>query len=305
MDATTEKRLIDQLEIEDIKTLKHRYMRFMMLGEIESMRDLLTEDVKAEYSDGKYSYDGVEAVLDFLRGTHAPESGLRSIWSMGHPGDRNYGAGERDGDLVLHAQDHPQALGNEHRDGLLLPRRVREAGGQLAHPVHGLQACARTELELKGPPVDSDRRRLSAPMTRRMRLLLTLGLLATVAVTPSCQSVVGFVAKRMAEFEFEAPPDDMAVLRDIVFAETEHGQLDLDLYTPKARPAEKLPLVVWVYGGGWYVGNKHQIQLSRALQPDASGLCGRRHLVPTLAGRSVSGADPRCESLGPVPTRPR
>ena len=85
MDEVSEKRLLDQLEIEDIKTLKYRYMRFMMLGEIEAMRDLLTADVKAEYSDGKYSYDGADAVLEFLRGTHAPDSGLRSIWQLGHP----------------------------------------------------------------------------------------------------------------------------------------------------------------------------------------------------------------------------
>ena len=85
MDAATEKRLLDQLEVEEIKTLKYRYMRFMMLGEVEAMRELLTPDVKAEYSDGKYSYDGVESVLEFLRGTHAEGSGLRSIWQLGHP----------------------------------------------------------------------------------------------------------------------------------------------------------------------------------------------------------------------------
>ena len=85
MDAATEKRLRDQLEIEDIKTLKYRYMRFMMLGEIDAMRDLLTPDVKAEYSDGKYSYDGADAVLAFLHSTHGPETGLCSLWQLGHP----------------------------------------------------------------------------------------------------------------------------------------------------------------------------------------------------------------------------
>lgn len=85
MDAELEQRLRRQLEIEEIKLLKYRYMRFMMLGEIDAMRDLLTPDVRAEYSDGKYSYDGCEAVLDFLRSTHAPESGLRSIWQLGMP----------------------------------------------------------------------------------------------------------------------------------------------------------------------------------------------------------------------------
>lgn len=85
MDAASEKRLLELIEIEAIKSLKYRYMRFMMLGEIDAMRDLLTPDVRAEYSDGKYSYDGVEAVLGFLHGTHAEGSGLRSIWQLGHP----------------------------------------------------------------------------------------------------------------------------------------------------------------------------------------------------------------------------
>ncbi len=59
-------------------------------------------------------------------------------------------------------------------------------------------------------------------------------------------------------------PAGVDVARDIGFAETEHGPLALDLYTPSVRPAEPLPLVVWVYGGGWFVGNRNQIQLSRA-----------------------------------------
>jgi len=71
--------------VEAIKLLKYRYMRFMMTGEIEAMRDLLTEDVKAEYSDGKYSFDGRDAILEFLRGTHGESTGLRSFWMLGHP----------------------------------------------------------------------------------------------------------------------------------------------------------------------------------------------------------------------------
>jgi acetyl esterase/lipase len=79
-----------------------------------------------------------------------------------------------------------------------------------------------------------------------------------------CQSVAVTLARHMSEFDFEAPPADMEVVRDIVFAETPQGPLDMNLYTPKVRPTEKLPLIVWVYGGGWFVGNKHQIQIARA-----------------------------------------
>ena len=85
MDAASEKRVLEQLEIEDIKRLKYRYMRCMMLGETEAMRDLLTPDVKAEYSDGKYSYEGADAVLAFLADSHDEGSGLISMWQLGHP----------------------------------------------------------------------------------------------------------------------------------------------------------------------------------------------------------------------------
>ena len=85
MDSTDEARLLKLLEIEEIKQIKYRYMRYMMLGEIEAMGELFTEDVKAEYSDGKYSFEGKDSLLKFLRGTHAPDSGMRSIWMMGHP----------------------------------------------------------------------------------------------------------------------------------------------------------------------------------------------------------------------------
>lgn len=101
---------------------------------------------------------------------------------------------------------------------------------------------------------------------RSVRTQAWLGAAVALAVSTSfsCQSMAVLLARHMSEPAFEAPPSDMEVAQNITFAQTEHGPLDLNLYTPKTRSTEKLPLVVWVYGGGWFVGNKHQIQLSRA-----------------------------------------
>jgi acetyl esterase/lipase len=69
------------------------------------------------------------------------------------------------------------------------------------------------------------------------------------------------IAHRMAEPAAVVPPPDIEVERDIVFAQTADGPLALDIYTPWDRPAGGLPVVVFVFGGGWFAGNKNQLQL--------------------------------------------
>ena len=56
----------DLVEIELIKQLKYKYLRLLDQHEFDEMRTVLTPDVEARYSDGKYSFDGVEAVIEFL-----------------------------------------------------------------------------------------------------------------------------------------------------------------------------------------------------------------------------------------------
>ena len=48
----------------------------------------------------------------------------------------------------------------------------------------------------------------------------------------------------------EALVAQVAVTRDIVFAETAEKTLLLDVYQPKTRGEEPLPAVVWIHGGG-------------------------------------------------------
>lgn len=50
-------------------------------------------------------------------------------------------------------------------------------------------------------------------------------------------------------------------VRDLVFADSAHGALALDLFLP-ARPNDMpVPLIIWVHGGGWFTGD-------RTLSPD-------------------------------------
>jgi len=52
-------------------------------------------------------------------------------------------------------------------------------------------------------------------------------------------------------------PADVRVERDIAYAEPKNKRQTLDVYTPAA--GKNLPVVVWVHGGGWQVGDKTEI----------------------------------------------
>ena len=54
-----------------------------------------------------------------------------------------------------------------------------------------------------------------------------------------------------------AVPDTVRVERDVPYADTDNPRQRLDLYLPKqASPDKKLPLVVYIHGGGWHSGDK-------------------------------------------------
>lgn len=99
-------------------------------------------------------------------------------------------------------------------------------------------------------------------MKRALQILIAMILLVAVSASMGCgRWLIVRIAQRVAEPAAVAPPSGVAVERDIVFAETKDGPLALDIYTPDPRPPGKLPVVVFVYGGGWFVGNKNQVQL--------------------------------------------
>lgn len=54
-------------DIEAIKRLKHRYFRCLDLKQWDEMAGCFTEDATTSYTDGKYSFRGVDAIIGFLK----------------------------------------------------------------------------------------------------------------------------------------------------------------------------------------------------------------------------------------------
>ncbi len=52
-------------------------------------------------------------------------------------------------------------------------------------------------------------------------------------------------------------PQGTEVIRDLSYIENGHARQTLDVYVP-AQAEEKLPLVVWIHGGGWRSGDKQR-----------------------------------------------
>ena len=68
------------VEIEAIKQLKARYQRAVDTKDWELMRSVLAPDARSVYSDGKYAFEGSDAIVKFLAdGLGSPE-----IQSMHH-----------------------------------------------------------------------------------------------------------------------------------------------------------------------------------------------------------------------------
>lgn len=72
-------------DIEAIKTLKHKYIRTMTLGLWNEFSPLVTDDIKSSYSDGKYSFEDKQELLEFLKAAHAEGSPIVSTWMVGMP----------------------------------------------------------------------------------------------------------------------------------------------------------------------------------------------------------------------------
>lgn len=68
----------DLVEMELIKRLKYRYLRDLDQKLFADLRDVFTPDATARYSGGQYSFDGVEAIIEFLEESMGSEGFLSS-----------------------------------------------------------------------------------------------------------------------------------------------------------------------------------------------------------------------------------
>jgi hypothetical protein len=68
----------DLVELEAIKRLKYRYVRLIDTKAWDELETLFVPGATATYSDGKYSFDGRDAIMDFLRESMASTNMLTS-----------------------------------------------------------------------------------------------------------------------------------------------------------------------------------------------------------------------------------
>jgi len=79
-------RRIARLEdLEQIRSLKHRYFRAMTFHDHDLLKETLTADVVTSYSDGLYVFDDREKLLRFLIDSHDPEAKIIAYWMAGMP----------------------------------------------------------------------------------------------------------------------------------------------------------------------------------------------------------------------------
>jgi hypothetical protein len=68
----------DLVELEAIKRLKYRYARLLDLKRWDELETLFVSDATASYSDGAYSFEGRDAIMEFLRGAMSSPNMLTS-----------------------------------------------------------------------------------------------------------------------------------------------------------------------------------------------------------------------------------
>lgn len=77
-------------------------------------------------------------------------------------------------------------------------------------------------------------------------------------------------------------PEIATVSEDIVYKTSRKGQpLALDLYTPKNTSAEKLPVLIYIHGGGWVEGDK-VVNADNYLETTVKKLIDKKYAVISI-----------------------
>ena len=109
-------------------------------------------------------------------------------------------------------------------------------------------------------------------MRKLLRALrnLTIGAVLLVLTSLDARAQIGPRSRARS-----AIPPNVRVERDIPYAETDHPRQHLDLYLPFKRESQRLPLIVFIHGGGWRNGDK---------------AIGARWLIPYVVTQKFVGA---------------
>lgn len=71
-------RLEELIDIEEIRHLKHRYVRLMDTKQWDALADLWAEDATASWGGGAFAFEGRDAIMGFLVGSAASERFITS-----------------------------------------------------------------------------------------------------------------------------------------------------------------------------------------------------------------------------------
>jgi hypothetical protein len=98
-------------EIEAIKQVKYRYLRCLDAKLWDEMRDVFTDDAVSSYDQGRYSFEGRDAIIGFLKDT-LDRPGLISRHQVHHPEIEILGAKRARGRWYL--EDYVINVGTGH-----------------------------------------------------------------------------------------------------------------------------------------------------------------------------------------------
>lgn len=97
--------------------------------------------------------------------------------------------------------------------------------------------------------------------TLSLGIFKSTAILILVITIGGCSSMREQLFKIMLEPSPPSVPAGVEVVRDIRFTETADGPLYLDVYLPEERTDDQLPVVIFYFGGGWEMGNRHQLRM--------------------------------------------
>jgi acetyl esterase/lipase len=75
---------------------------------------------------------------------------------------------------------------------------------------------------------------------------------------PSSEDAAARVAREQEAFELYPVNQSVSVIRNVIYGNTLHRNLLLDLYTPILTPLYLRPAIIFLHGGCWRFGNKNQ-----------------------------------------------
>ena len=88
-----------------------------------------------------------------------------------------------------------------------------------------------------------------------MRVLLALVLLVPLS---GCEFITSRIFEAYLEPGAPSAPDGVIAYRDQVYAKRGERELLLDVYAPEEQGEAALPVIVFLFGGAWEAGNRHQ-----------------------------------------------